>query len=88
MESYWGKTVKEKKKKYDKHYVSILLINSGDLPMGCPLFRYLDYGRRLTQEKQSKFSREADTIVTQLIQGPVTTGLGANPDKQQGGLVE
>lgn len=56
--------------------------------MGCPLFRYLDYGLRLTQEKQSKFSREADTIVTQLIQGPVTTGLGANPDKQQGGLVE
>lgn len=61
--------------------------NSGDWPIGCSLFQCLDYGHRLTQEKQRKYSREADTIVTQLIQGPVTTGLGAKPDKQQQGVL-
>lgn len=58
-----------------------------DWPIGCSLVQCLDYGPCLTQEKQPKSSREADTIVTQLIQGPVTTGLGANLDKQQQGVL-
>lgn len=45
MEAYWGKTVKKEKEK-EEHYVSTLLINSGDWPIRRSLFRDLDYGRR------------------------------------------